>query len=86
MLAIGVAQQEDSSPLPPPSPRSTELAPLPSAPIPELHVVEKKVHTELDNVADRDSTRWILDTGASNHMSESRTAFADLDTGVTGSI
>jgi len=57
MLAIGVAQQEDSSPLPPPSPRSTESAPSPSAPIPELHVVEKKVHAELDDAADRDPTR-----------------------------
>lgn len=48
--------------------------------------MEKKVHAELDDVADRDPTRWILDTGASNHMSGSRTAFADLDTGVIGSV
>jgi hypothetical protein len=48
--------------------------------------MEKKVHAELDDAVDRDPTRWILDTNASNHMSGSCAAFADLDTSVTGSI
>lgn len=51
-----------------------------------LHLVEQKVHATFDTAEDRDPKRWILDTGTSNHMSGARAAFADLDTGVTGSV
>jgi hypothetical protein len=85
MLAIDVAQEEDVSP-PPQPPHFAESPPPSPAALPELHILEKKVHPELDDAADRDPTRWILDTGASNHMSGSRAAFADLDTGVTGAV
>ena len=30
--------------------------------------------------------RWYLDTGASNHMTGSRAAFAELDSAVTGTV
>ena len=85
MLAIDVAQEEDVSP-PPQPPHFAESPPSSPAALPELHILEKKVHPELDDAADRDPTRWILDTGASNHMSGSHAAFADLDTGVTGAV
>ena len=80
MLAISSAQEEPAPPI------LTKSALPPSAPTPELFVVEKKVHAKLDDALDRDPTRWILDTGASNHMSGSRAAFADLDARVTGSV
>jgi hypothetical protein len=80
MLAVGSAHEESASPI------LTKSAPLPSVPVPELFVLEKKVHAKLDDDPDRDSTHWILDTGASNHMSGSRAAFADLDARVTGSV
>ena len=51
-----------------------------------LYLVEQKVHATFDVVEDRDPKHWILDTDASNHMSGSRIAFADLDTGVIGSV
>ena len=51
-----------------------------------LHLVEKKVFAVLDSKEDLDPQRWILDTGASNHMSGSRAAFANLDSGITGSV
>jgi hypothetical protein len=51
-----------------------------------FHLVEKKVVVALDSKEDLDPRRWILDTGASNHMSGSRAAFANLDTGITGSV
>ena len=86
MLAIGEAQKEDTSSPPPQPPRFTVTPPPPPAALLELHLVEKKVHAEFDDAADQDPTRWILDTGASNHMSGSRAAFANLDTGVTGSV
>ena len=30
--------------------------------------------------------RWVLDTGTTNHMIGSRNVFAELDTGVTGTV
>jgi hypothetical protein len=30
--------------------------------------------------------RWVLDTGATNHMTRSRRLFAELDTSVTGTV
>jgi hypothetical protein len=56
MLAIDVAQEEDSSP-PPQPPHFTKSPPPPPVALPELHVLEKKVHPELDDAADRDPTR-----------------------------
>ncbi|XP_066361294.1 uncharacterized protein [Miscanthus floridulus] len=61
---------------PPPSPTSTT----------EIHITELKVFAAFDGVQDPDPKRWILDTGASNHMSGSRAAFAHLDSGVHGSV
>ncbi|XP_066341547.1 uncharacterized protein [Miscanthus floridulus] len=78
---------------PPPAPPLTQPPPIPTRPATPatqdgaaLHLVEQKVHATLDAAEDRDPKRWILDTGASNHMSGSRAAFADLDTGITGTV
>jgi transposase InsO family protein len=51
-----------------------------------VELEEKKVFAALDDAADHDHGRWILDTGASNHMTGSRTAFTDLDTKITGNV
>ena len=90
MVAIATAQSEDSpQPVVTTSPKSP---PHPSSPSSEIHLTEKKVLTSLhgpasfDSTADRDPSRWILDTGASSHMTGARSAFASLDTGVTGSV
>jgi hypothetical protein len=80
MLAFDTAHEE-VVPLSPPA--HSSAPPLPSA---ELHLIERKVVPNLDNEVDRDPKRWILDTGASNHMTGSRAAFSDLDTAVTGSV
>ena len=86
-------------PQPAPSAPSLAQQPPPAAPVqpPQappapcrdgavLHLIEKKVFAVLDSKEDLDLQRWILDTGASNHMSGSRAAFANLDSGITGSI
>ena len=52
----------------------------------EIHLTEKKVFASLDSAPDRDPSQWILDTGASNHMTGARSAFASLDSGITGSV
>jgi hypothetical protein len=80
-----------SSSFPPPPPQP---APTPSTPtqgvrrprLPALHFVERKVFAALDSDANPDPKQWIMDTGASNHMSRSRAAFAHLDTSVRGSV
>jgi transposase InsO family protein len=50
-----------------------------------IHLVEAKVFATFADKSD-DPGRWILDTGASNHMTGVRGAFVDLDTGITGTV
>ena len=45
-----------------------------------------KVSVALNSPGNKDLSQWILDTGASNHMTGARSAFATLDSGVTGSV
>jgi len=52
-----------------------------------IHLLEHKVLAHLDaeekeHVADS----WVLDTGATNHMSGSRAAFTELDAAVCGTV
>ncbi|XP_021321312.1 uncharacterized protein LOC110437255 [Sorghum bicolor] len=52
-----------------------------------VHIVEPKVllhlEQEEDTVVPR---RWVLDTGATNHMTGSRSVFAELNTSVTDTV
>ena len=64
-----------NSPLPPPH-KSTA----------GLHFNEPKVFAAFDGAPAPDLARWILETGASNHMSGSRSAFAHLDSGIHGTV
>lgn len=69
--------------------REQEHAPAPSAPTPSsdpIYLEEKKLFAALDDAAERDPGRWIVDSGASNHMTGCRTAFSDIDTGITGNV
>nr|AAU90089.1 putative polyprotein [Oryza sativa Japonica Group] len=53
----------------------------------EVHLTEKKVILDHEVAEEEDNTtEWFLDTGATNHMTGSRSAFADLDTGVVGTV
>ena len=70
---------------PPPAPVPTKLPPA-TQDVVALHLVEQKVHATFDAMEDQDPKCWILDTSASNHMTGARAAFADLDTGVIGSV
>ncbi|XP_066358327.1 uncharacterized protein [Miscanthus floridulus] len=87
MLAVGPTQEPEGSfpfsaqPPAPPCPRSPMIHGDTV-----LHIVEQKVFATFDAAEDWDPRRWILDTGASNHMSGSRAAFTDLDTAVSGSV
>lgn len=55
----------------------------PPAPV---HLVEDQLFVQLGGNQEGDTARWILDTGATNHMTGVRSAFADLNTGVRGTV
>jgi hypothetical protein len=48
--------------------------------------VEEKVFATIGDEEDPGPHRWVLDTGATNHMTGSRAAFADIDTSITGTV
>jgi hypothetical protein len=52
----------------------------------EVHFIEEKVHAALGEEEEQDPCHWVLDTGASNHMTGSRAAFASIDTATTGTV
>jgi len=53
-----------------------------------VHLVEPKVllHLSEEEKEAVVSRRWVLDIGATNHMTGTRTVFAELNTGVTGTV
>jgi hypothetical protein len=85
---------EDSSSSSTPSLSTQPLPPFPNtdaavdaAPMPhQLELVEANVLAGFDATEDRDPKRWALDTGATKHMTGSRSAFSDLNTGIVGTV
>jgi hypothetical protein len=52
-----------------------------------LVIHEEKVFVQLGKPTDdQDAKVWIINTGATNHMTRSRAAFVDLDTRVRGTV
>jgi hypothetical protein len=52
----------------------------------EVEIHEEKVFTHLDEEKERDAGTWVLDTGATNHMSGCRAVFMKIDTAVLGTV
>jgi hypothetical protein len=52
----------------------------------KVHIVEEKVFAVLSNEGDKDHRRWVLDTGASNHMTGSQTTFTNINVGMMGTV
>ncbi|WVZ56480.1 hypothetical protein U9M48_007001 [Paspalum notatum var. saurae] len=76
MMALGASSLSPNSSVQatPPVSRST------------VEIVEAKVFAQLGPKEERNPGRWVLDTGATNHMTGARAAFSELDTGVCGSV
>jgi len=70
--------------LPPSEPRPATPPPIRADS--QLHLTEDKVFAVFDEAGDRDPRRWVLDMGALNHMFGARSAFSNIDSGVTGSV
>jgi hypothetical protein len=51
-----------------------------------MHIVEEKVFVALGDDTEKETCRWVLDTGASNHMSLCRVAFSSIDGGTVGTV
>jgi hypothetical protein len=75
----------NSTPLPPALDAGVDVFPA-SPPLTHVEIVEANVFAATDIPEDRDMKRWVLDTGATNHMTGFRDAFSDLDTGVVGMV
>jgi hypothetical protein len=51
-----------------------------------VDIKEEKVFAQLGPRVDREPNRWVLDSGATNHMTGARGAFAELDRGIHGIV
>ena len=53
-----------------------------------VHLVERKVllHLSEEEKEAMGTRRWVLDTGATNHMTGSWSVFVELNTGIAGTI
>jgi transposase InsO family protein len=74
------------------APRMSCSHPRPPSPAAEprscVHLVEHKVllHLSEEKKEVMGPRRWVLDTGATNHMTGTRAVFAELNTSVTGTV
>ncbi|XP_072147841.1 uncharacterized protein [Setaria viridis] len=86
---------------PPPAPipdrRRSTTPPPPASPVTSraphrlgsqfwLQLCEEKVFVQLGEKEEQDTKTWVLDIGATNRMSGSRAAFAELHTAVCGTV
>jgi hypothetical protein len=51
-----------------------------------VHLLEEKVFAHFSDEVKKESKRWVLDSGASNHMTGVRDAFAELDSNIRGTV
>jgi hypothetical protein len=72
----GLPYQEESTPA-----RTTSGPPQAA-----VHLVKAKVFTLFSEAVEKDPKRWVLDIGATNHMTGSRSAFSKLDKSIHGTI
>lgn len=61
-------------------------APPPPPPSQRIFVNEQKVFADLGPREEGDDHLWVLDTGATNHMTGCRSAFSELDSRVYGNV
>jgi hypothetical protein len=52
----------------------------------QVHLVEEKVFSHFNDEVKKNGKRWVLDSGASNHMTDVREVFAELDTNIHGTV
>jgi hypothetical protein len=61
--------------------------PISSAPCDSVHPIEEKVFAQLGEEEEgRSTSKWVVNTDATNHMTGARAAFVELDINVWGKI
>jgi hypothetical protein len=66
---------------------SATISELDGAPVrPTVHMDEGKLFIQLGDGEHADCSRWILDSGATNHMTGERSAFTEIDNKVHGTV
>jgi transposase InsO family protein len=81
-----VATAEEVTASIPICPTPSAFSPLRLVAAPVIHLDEGNLFVQLGERGDGATTQWILDSGATNHMTGPRSAFAELDSGVRGSV
>jgi hypothetical protein len=51
-----------------------------------VHLMQEKVVACLSDAEQQECHRWVLDTGATNHMTGCKSAFSDLDRAIHGTV
>jgi hypothetical protein len=51
-----------------------------------VHLVEEKVFAQLSDEKKTEHRRWVLDTGATNHMMGCGSTFSELDWNIRGTV
>ena len=52
-----------------------------------IQLKEERVFAQIDERGEQqEHRRWVLDTGATNHMTEARSAFSKIDSGIHGTV
>jgi hypothetical protein len=51
-----------------------------------VEIVEQKVFANVGLLEEHDDKRWVLDTGATNHMTDARHFFIELNTHICGQV
>jgi hypothetical protein len=75
-LALAAAPKLEISPLPE----------IPSSASGAVHLVKEKVFTQISKEEQKECHRWVLNTGATNHMTGCQSTFSDLDQNIHGTI
>ena len=52
----------------------------------DLFLLEEKAQVNLAQVGDAKDGVWVLDSGATSHMTGERAMFADIDTSIVGTV
>jgi hypothetical protein len=87
LMAHAVISLNPSPASPASTPARSIRAVTPSPPPPRrVDIREDRVFAQLGPHADPEPHRWVLDTGATNHMTGERSAFSQLDNIVCGTV
>jgi hypothetical protein len=85
LLALSITTVVNPAPLPLSAVHHNAPS-TPTAPCRIVHVEEQKVFADLGLAQEGNHVRWVLETGATNHMTGLRDIFTELDIQIRGTV